>query len=65
MRNPFEELAKPREEEVYEDVEGAFSCQEHGCYSTVSEAKLFEGKQLLSWLCANGHINKIEGFHIG
>lgn len=65
MRNPFEELAKPKEEEFYEEVEGSFACQEPGCFSTVTEAKLFEGKQLLSWICSNDHINKIEGFHIG
>lgn len=66
MRNPFEDLGKPRIENPQgEEVEGAFSCMEDGCYSTVGTARYLEEVKVLTWLCANDHINKIEGFKIG
>lgn len=66
MRNPFEDLGKPRlENPEGEEVGGAFSCQERGCYSTVNTARYLEEVQVLTWKCEQDHINKIEGFQIG
>ena len=66
MKNPFEDLGKPRLENPQgEEVGGAFSCQEIGCYSTVTTARYLEEVEVLTWQCADGHINKIEGFKIG
>lgn len=65
MPNPFKDLGKPRPEDIsWEEVGGAFSCQEYGCFKTVGEAKYSDSMQLLTWKCPDGHINKIEGFHI-
>jgi len=66
MRSPFLELQRePLENPQGEEVEGSFSCQERGCNSTVSNARYLEEVQILTWECAEGHINRIEGFHIG
>lgn len=65
MRNPFDDLGKARLDNPRgEEVEGAFSCQEYGCYSTVYEARYLEPVKILTWVCAEGHINKIEDFRI-
>lgn len=66
MTSPFKHLSKkaPEDKIVWEEVEGAFSCQEKGCYKTVGEAKYSDENQLLTWKCPEGHISKIEGFHI-
>lgn len=66
MRSPFLELRRePLDNPRGEEVSGAFSCQERGCNSTVSAARYLQEVEILTWECANGHINKIEGFHIG
>lgn len=65
MRNPFEEMGRPRlKEPEGEEVTGAFSCQERGCYSTVTTARYLEEVKVLTWKCSEGHISKIEGFVI-
>lgn len=66
MRSPFLELRRePLDNPQGEEVSGAFSCQDRGCTSTVSTARYLQEVKILTWECANGHINKIEGFHIG
>jgi hypothetical protein len=63
MINPFLELkGKKVKQPSGEIVEGTFWCQEHGCYSVVTEAKYLDELGILSWECRKGHINKIEGF---
>lgn len=65
MRNPFEDLGKPRLENPQgEEVTGAFSCQERGCYEVARSARYLEEVKLLTWKCSDGHISKIEGFVI-
>ena len=65
MRNPYEELFKPELENPQgEDVEGAFSCQERDCFSTVGQAKYLEELRILTWICKENHLNKIEGFNL-
>lgn len=66
MRSPFLELRhEPLDNPQGEEVGGAFSCQHRGCNSTVNTAKYLQEVEILTWVCADGHINKIEGFHIG
>lgn len=65
FRNPFEILNRPRLENPQgEEVEGAFTCQERGCWDTVHTARYLEEVKLLTWKCSNGHYSKIEGFEI-
>lgn len=65
MRNPFDELGKPRLENPRgEEVEGAFSCQERGCYNVAHEARYLREVKTLTWICKDEHISKIEGFVI-
>lgn len=65
FRNPFEDLGKPRNsQDEWEDVSGAFACQERGCYDTVREAKYHDKQRLLTWKCKDGHTNKVEDFHV-
>lgn len=65
MVNPYKNLGKPRAEDiVWEEVGGAFSCQEDGCFKVSGEAKYSDEHSLLTWKCEDGHISKIEGFHI-
>lgn len=66
MRNPFEDLGKPRVEDPKgEEVTGAFACQERGCYNVVTTARYLEEAKILTWVCGEGHTCKIEGFNIG
>lgn len=63
MVNPFKELGKPKLDNPRgEEVGGAFSCQE--CYEVVHEARYLEEIKVLTWICPDGHISKIEDFHI-
>jgi hypothetical protein len=65
MKNPFEDLGKKRlSDPEGEECEGAFSCQEKGCYDTVGEARYLREIKVLTWECNNGHINKIKDFVI-
>lgn len=65
MRNPFKEMKRPTlAEPEGEECGGAFSCQERGCYDTVTEARYLREVKILTWICSNGHISKIEGFEI-
>ncbi len=66
MKNPFEDLGVPRLEKPQgELVEGAFSCQEKGCYTNpVGEARYLREAQILTWICKDNHINRIEEFKI-
>lgn len=66
MHNPFEDLGKPRLENPQgEEVEGQFSCQEHGCRNFNKVARFIAEAKVLTWQCEDGHISKIEGFDIG
>ena len=65
MRNPFADLGKPRLAEQPEEVEGSFSCQTARCYtSPVSEAKYIRQIKMLTWVCPDGHVNRIEDFDL-
>ena len=66
MRNPFSEMAGGdlTEQVEWEEVGGAFSCNERGCYKTANEAKYSESKKLLTWVCPAGHTNRIEDFKL-
>lgn len=65
MTNPFKSLGKPAPQDVgREEVEGAFSCQEEGCWNVAHAAVYFDSESLLTWKCQDNHISKIEGFHI-
>jgi hypothetical protein len=65
MPNPFRNLGRTAPEDIFwEEVGGAFSCQEPGCYNVSGEAKYADEEKLLTWKCTDGHISKIEGFHI-
>lgn len=65
MINPYRNLGKPNPSEIFwEEVGGAFSCQEQGCYNVTGEAKYSDETRLLTWKCQDGHISKIEDFHI-
>lgn len=65
MINPFAELGKPKLTDPGEDCEGSFSCQEDGCWDVAGNAKYLEEHQILTWICKDGHISKLEGFRIG
>lgn len=63
MHNPFEDLGKPRVDNPRgEEVTGAFSCQEDGCFHTAHTARYLEEVELLTWQCEDGHTSKIEEF---
>lgn len=63
MRNPFLALGKPKlENPAGEEVEGAFSCQEDGCWNVAQEARYLEEIEVLTWKCKDGHISKLKGF---
>ena len=65
MVNPYKNLGKPRAESIiWEEVGGAFSCQERECWAVATVAKYSDENSLLTWKCPEGHISKIEGFHI-
>lgn len=65
MRNPFEDLGKPKLENPQgEEVGGAFTCQVRDCWSTVSRARYLEEIKVLTWKCEEGHINQVEDFRI-
>lgn len=65
MRNPFEDLSAPRLDNPQgEEVEGQFSCQERGCYNVSKEARYLEEVKILTWICKDGHISKVEDFKI-
>ena len=63
MRNPFEDLSQPQELS-FEEVGGAFTCQERGCWDTTTEAKYLNKEKVLTWICKNGHTSKIEDFDL-
>jgi hypothetical protein len=64
LRDPFENLAGPKNNIELEDVEGSFDCQDMFCEHTVHEAKYSPDKEVLTWRCPDGHISTIEGFSI-
>lgn len=65
MRSPYDDLGKPRLDNPQgEECEGAFTCQEDGCDKVATEARYLREVQILTWLCPDGHLNKIEGFRI-
>lgn len=65
MRNPFNDLGKPRLEQPQgEEVSGCFSCQERGCYNVVTTARYLEEVKVLTWKCKDGHISEIRDFII-
>jgi len=41
---------------------GAFSCEEKDCFGVATEAKYFPKEKLLTWMCPEGHIGKIEDY---
>lgn len=62
MTNPFEALGKPRVDNVtYDEWGGMFECQHFRCRSIVEVAKYLKKEKILTWVCGDGHINKIEG----
>lgn len=61
MKNPFENLSGEEPQQVeFEMVSGCFDCQD--CFDKVYEAKYIEGVNVLTWICGQGHISKIEDF---
>ena len=62
MQNPFEGLGKPREDNTdYDEWGGSFECSAPRCRSTVEVAKYIKKVKVLTWVCGNGHVNKLEG----
>lgn len=43
-------------------VEGAFTCQERDCWLVVHEARYLEEVNVLTWICPEKHISKVEDF---
>ena len=65
MRNPFAELGKPTVENPRgELIEGQFTCMEEGCWKVVKEARYITEVKLLTWVCPNEHVSKIEGMNL-
>ena len=65
MTNPFAQLGKPKLDNPRgEEVGGAFSCQERGCWNVATEARYLREIEVLTWICEDEHISKIEGFKI-
>lgn len=65
MRNPFEALGQPKIENPQgEEVGGAFSCQERGCFEVANTARYIEEVKLLTWKPKCGHVNKIKDFDL-
>lgn len=52
MRSPFNDLGKTHIQDSHgEPVGGAFSCQEYGCMSIVTEATYFDDLQAIIYVC--------------
>ena len=65
MINPFESIGLPdKENPKGELVEGQFTCQEEDCCKVCKEARYLTEAQVLTWICVDGHISKIEGFKL-
>lgn len=62
LRNPYEDLFDKVDEG--DEVGGAFTCQERDCWSTVTTARYLSRVKILTWICENDHISKIEGFEL-
>lgn len=63
MRNPFDDLGKPKVENPKgEEVEGTMFCQEQGCYEVATSGRYIAEASLLTWKCKAGHISKMEDF---
>jgi hypothetical protein len=61
LTNPFEALGKPRADNVtYDEWGGMFECQHFRCRSIVDVAKYLKKEKILTWVCGDGHTNKIE-----
>ena len=60
--NPFEALGNSRPKKTdYDEWGGMFECQHFRCRSIVDLAKYYKKDKLLTWVCGEGHVNKIEG----
>lgn len=65
MINPFSSLGMPDKTNPQgEEVEGQFSCQETDCWRISKEARYLNESKILTWICEEGHISKIEDFII-
>lgn len=63
MRNPFEQVAKPKPQEQYFDVEESrLGCK--SCGEVVTEGKWYPVGKILVWSCSKGHESKIEGIDL-
>lgn len=63
MRNPFDDLGKPRVEQPQgEEIEGTLFCQERGCHEVCTTGRYIKEASVLTWQCREGHISKMEGF---
>lgn len=59
MTNPFSQLGK-KQEELFDEWGGAFTCQTPGCWKVVNIARYYRNQKLLLWQCPDGHKSKIE-----
>ena len=62
MSNPFAEMLKrPKAEDLaYDEWGGQFSCQERYCDGWANVARYFPKAKLLTWVCQEDHISKID-----
>jgi hypothetical protein len=60
MRSPFDELGMPKlQERTGEEITGAFSCQEDGCWDVQTTARYISEIKTVTWQCKFGHISKV------
>lgn len=56
MIDPKQFIKSPKKEEkVYKEIEGSFTCSEPGCFETVSSGKYDYENKKVYWVCPNGH----------
>lgn len=65
MSNPFREMKSKQKQsefndEPVEEIEGLLNCQT--CGETVTSGLLYPNLKLVTWLCSNNHLSKLDNY---
>lgn len=67
MPNPFKELKRQFllqqfDEQGWEEVDGPMQCQDRECRAVAAAGKYSKELKLVTWMCPNGHVSKMENY---